>query len=62
MRMANQPRQSLLLSPGLGFFLAGAYLGCQVLAPPLPLVGVMQWTDEIKTFKESFQGVMEGLR
>jgi ABC-type uncharacterized transport system substrate-binding protein len=44
------------------FFLAGAYLGCQVLAPGLPLVGVIQWTEEIDSFEESRQGVIEGLR
>lgn len=60
--MKNQRGQFVVLSLGLGFFLAGAYLSCQFLTPALPRLGVIQWTDEIKTFEESRQGVMEGLR
>ncbi len=60
--MTRQRGQFRTFSLGLMFFLAGVYLGWQVLAPPLPLVGVIQWTDEIKTFEESCQGVREGLR
>ena len=60
--MTRQRRQFRHFSLGLMFFLAGAYLGCQVLAPGLPLVGVIQWTEEIASFGESRQGVIEGLR
>lgn len=60
--MTTPPRLSLHFSLGLMFFLAGAYLGCQVLAPGLPLVGVIQWTEEIASFGESRHGVIEGLR
>ncbi len=47
---------------GLILFLGGIYVGYQAISPDLPLVGVIQWTREIKTFEESLQGVVEGLR
>jgi len=47
---------------GLIFFSGVFYLGHLVFVPTLPLVGVIQWTREIKTFEDSLQGVIEGLR
>ena len=47
---------------GLIFLLGGIYLGHLVLFSDAPLVGIIQWTKEIKTFDESLQGVIEGLR
>jgi len=46
---------------GLILVLGGIYVGQRVLFPPLPLVGVIQWTREIKTFEDSPQWVIEGL-
>jgi putative ABC transport system substrate-binding protein len=43
-------------------FLAGIFAGHRVLFPPLPLVGVIQWTREIKVIDDAPQWVTEGLR
>jgi len=47
---------------GLILFLGGVYWGYRAISPDLPLVGIIEWTREIKTFEESLQGVVEGLR
>jgi putative tryptophan/tyrosine transport system substrate-binding protein len=39
-----------------------AYGGYRLLSSPLPLVGVIQWTWEVKALGDSVQGVIEGLR
>ena len=58
-RWAQYPVSIVL---GLIIFLGGIYLGYRVLFPDLPLVGIIQWTKEIKTFEDSLQGVVEGLQ
>ena len=47
---------------GLTLLMGGIYLGHKIIFTKLPLVGIIQWTKEIKTFEESLQGVIEGLR
>jgi putative ABC transport system substrate-binding protein len=47
---------------GLILLVGGIYAGYRAVFPPLPLVGVIQWTKEIKSFEDSLQGVIEGLR
>lgn len=42
--------------------LSGIYVGHRLLFSPLPLVGVIQWVNEPKSFEDSTQGVIEGLR
>ncbi|RJR42379.1 MAG: hypothetical protein C4567_07465 [Deltaproteobacteria bacterium] len=42
--------------------LFGIYAGLRLLFPPLPLVGVIQWTRDLKFFEDAPQRVMEGLR
>jgi putative ABC transport system substrate-binding protein len=37
-------------------------VGHWILFPDLPLVGVIQWSREVKSFEDSTQGVIEGLR
>jgi putative ABC transport system substrate-binding protein len=60
--MINPGRPFWLLPLGLGSILAAAYLGWLVLGSSLPLVGVIKWTEEIESFEESRQGVIEGMR
>lgn len=60
--MSSWPQYSIRILLGLIIFLGGIYVGHRVLSPDLPLVGVIQWTKEIKPFEESLQGVIEGLR
>lgn len=47
---------------GLILFLGGIFVGRWVIFPDLPLVGVIQWTRDVKSFEDSTQGVIEGLR
>lgn len=47
---------------GLILFLCGIYMGHRILFPALPLVGVIQWTREIKVIEDAPQWVIEGLR
>lgn len=47
---------------GLILFLGLSLVGYRTIFPDLPLVGIIKWTEEIKTFEESQQGVIEGLR
>jgi putative ABC transport system substrate-binding protein len=42
--------------------LAGIYLGLRLLFPPLPLVGVIQWSRELKFYEDAPQRLSEGLR
>jgi putative ABC transport system substrate-binding protein len=60
--MINPGRPFWLLPLGLGSLLTAVYLSWLVLASPLPLVGVIQWTEEIKLYEDTRQGVIEGLR
>jgi putative ABC transport system substrate-binding protein len=60
--MKNWARYPVRMVLGLILFLGGIYLGYRAIFPDLPLVGVIQWTKGIKTFEESLQGVIEGLR
>ena len=47
---------------GLILFLGGIIIGQRFFFADRPLVGVIQWTREVKTFEDSLQGVVEGLR
>lgn len=58
----NWRQHSFRLAVGLGIFLGVIYAGHRALTPALPLVGVIQWTQEIKAFEDSLHGVIEGLR
>jgi ABC-type uncharacterized transport system substrate-binding protein len=60
--MKNWAQYPVRLVLGLIIFLGGIYVGYRAIFPDLPLVGIIQWTREIKTFEESLQGVIEGLR
>lgn len=60
--MKNWPQHPVRIVLGLILVLGGIYVGQRVLFPDLPLVGVIQWTREIKPFEDSLQGVTEGLR
>lgn len=60
--MVRWRQHSLRITLGLILFLGGIYAGHRLLFPPLPLVGIIQWTGEVKTFEDSLQGVTEGLR
>ena len=60
--MTRRPQYCGRIILGLFICLAGIYLSYRVLTPELPLVGVIQWTREVKTFDDSLQGVIEGLR
>jgi ABC-type uncharacterized transport system substrate-binding protein len=42
--------------------LSGIYAGLRLLFPPLPLVGVIKWSQEIKVIDEAPHWVTEGLR
>jgi len=60
--MKKWPQHPVRIVLGLILFVGGIYVGYRAMFPDLPLVGVIQWTGEIKTFEESLQGVVEGLR
>jgi len=60
--MKNWSQYPVRVVLGLILFLGGIFLAYRAIFPDLPLVGVIQWTREIKTFDESLQGVVEGLR
>lgn len=60
--MKNWAQYPVRVVLGLILVLGGIYVGYRALFPDLPLVGIIQWTREIKTFEESLQGVVEGLR
>jgi|GEM_PF-937528 len=60
MNLWRQYLISIILA--LLLFLCGIYVGHRILFPPLPLVGVIQWMREVKSFEDSTQGVIEGLR
>ncbi len=60
--MKISPQYPVRIVLGLILVLGGIYVGHWVLFPDLPLVGVIQWTQEIKAYEESLQGVIEGLR
>ena len=47
---------------GLILLGGGIYSGYRILFPDLPLVGVIQWSQEVNSFEDSAQGVIEGLR
>src|SRR4030042_2326082 len=60
--MSSWPQSSIRILLGLIIFLGGIYVSRLVFSPDLPLVGVIQWTREVKPFEDSLQGVIEGLR
>lgn len=60
--MKSWAQYPVSIALGLLLLLGGIYLGHRVLFHDSPLVGVIQWTREIKTFEDSLQGVIEGLR
>lgn len=60
--MKSWAQYPVAIALGLILLLGGIYLGHQILFHDSPLVGVIQWTREIKTFEDSLQGVVEGLR
>lgn len=60
--MKSWAQYPVSIALGLILLLAGIYVGHRVLFPDLPLVGIIQWTKEIRTFEASLQGVIEGLR
>jgi putative ABC transport system substrate-binding protein len=60
--MKNWAQYPLRVVLGLILVLGGIYAGYRAIFPDLPLVGVIEWTREIKAFEESLQGVTEGLR
>jgi putative ABC transport system substrate-binding protein len=60
--MKNWAQYPLRVVLGLILVLGGIYAGYRAIFPDLPLVGIIEWTREIKTFEESLQGVTEGLR
>src|SRR4030042_3255910 len=60
--MSSWPQSSTRILLGLIIFLGGIYVSRLVFSPDLPLVGVIQWTREVKPFEDSLQGVIEGLR
>ena len=47
---------------GLILLFSGIYAGHRLLFPALPLVGVIQWTSETRSFEDCLQGVTDGLR
>lgn len=60
--MARWARYPVRIVLCLILFICMIYVGHRVLFPDLPLIGVIQWSGEVKSFEESAQGVIEGLR
>ncbi|MHB8069065.1 MAG: ABC transporter substrate-binding protein [Desulfobaccales bacterium] len=60
--MRNWSQYPVRVILGLILFLGLSVVGYWTFFPDLPLVGIIKWTEEIKTFEESQQGVIEGLR
>jgi putative ABC transport system substrate-binding protein len=55
-------RRGLQFGLGLGLFLLALLCGCQKPFSQPPLVGIILWNQDIQSFEDSLQGVIEGLR
>jgi putative ABC transport system substrate-binding protein len=55
-------RRGLQFGLGLGLFLLMVLCGCQNPFKQPPLVGIILWNQEIQSFEDNLQGVLEGLR
>ena len=55
-------RRGLQFTLGLGLLLLILQCGCQNRGTPSPLVGIILWNQEIQSFGDNLQGVIEGLR
>jgi putative ABC transport system substrate-binding protein len=55
-------RRGLQLGLGLGLILLFLLCGCQNPFPQPPLVGIILWNQDIQSFDDNLQGVIEGLR
>jgi putative ABC transport system substrate-binding protein len=55
-------RRGLQFGLGLGLFLLVVLCGCQNPLQQPPLVGIILWNQEIQSFEDNLQGVLEGLR
>ncbi|MEW6660320.1 MAG: ABC transporter substrate-binding protein [Thermodesulfobacteriota bacterium] len=60
--MQNWAQYPVRMVLALILLVGGIYAGYRAFFPDLPLVGIIQWTKEIKPFEDSLQGVIEGLR
>jgi len=60
--MPNWRRRGLQASLGLGLLLLIVLCGCQNPFQSQPLVGIILWDQEIQSFEDNLQGVIEGLR
>jgi putative tryptophan/tyrosine transport system substrate-binding protein len=55
-------RRGLQLGLVLGLFLLALLCGCQNPFSQPPLVGIILWNQDIQSFEDNLQGVIEGLR
>ena len=55
-------RRGLQFGLGLGLFLLAILVGCQNPFSQPPLVGIILWNQDIQSFEDNLQGVIEGLR
>jgi len=55
-------RRGLQFGLGLGLFLVAILCGCQNSFSQPPLVGIILWNQDIQSFEDNLQGVIEGLR
>lgn len=60
--MAAGQRRLWLMAAWLSLVFLGVGLGYHYLLSRLPLVGVIQWSHEIKAYNENLEGLKEGLR
>jgi putative ABC transport system substrate-binding protein len=60
--MPKWRRQGLQGGLGLGLLLFVLLCGCQNPFQSQPLVGIILWDQEIQSFEDNLQGVLEGLR
>ncbi|MFZ2089079.1 MAG: ABC transporter substrate-binding protein [Desulfobaccales bacterium] len=60
--MALWRRGAQLLALGVGLFLLLILCGCQNPFQQPPLVGIILWNQDIQSFDDNLQGVVEGLR
>jgi putative ABC transport system substrate-binding protein len=60
--MKTWRRRGLQFGPGLVLFLLMVLCGCQSPFTQPPLVGIILWNQDIQSFEDNLQGVIEGLR
>lgn len=60
--MKSWAQYPLALASILLFLVGGVYLGHRLLLPDHPLIGMIVWTLDTRSFQDCLQGVIDGLR